>query len=118
MLHPRRDARGVHRFDRDEVEALARDLDAGRLSLADARRSDADESYDGHVYEAPCSRCADLQEEVNALNDELERVQRSHRREVETLQQESERAQAELRSELSAIERVVNDFAATMEAMR
>jgi hypothetical protein len=118
LLHPRRDSRGVHHFKRDEVEALARDLAAERVPLTSTRRSSDDGWESERLDEAPCHTCVDLQEEVDSLNDQLDALRRAHEQEVEELQQESERAKAQLRDEMSELERIVNDFVSTMEALR
>lgn len=110
LLHPRRDARGVHHFERDEVEALARDLDAGRVSAGTV-----DESPEQREDDGPCPECSALRDEVDALGGELDAARRNHRREVDALRVESERIQSRLRAELSALEREVAEFVTTVE---
>ncbi|HEY0469904.1 MAG TPA: hypothetical protein VGC79_37215 [Polyangiaceae bacterium] len=115
LLHPQRDARGVHHFDRDEVEGLARDLNSGRISIGrNHASSTADGAWD-HDADAECQRCSSLQEQVDALNDELASMRNSHRREIETLQTEATRTQERLRSELAELESEVAEFVSVVE---
>jgi hypothetical protein len=115
LLHPHRDVRGVHHFDREEVEALARDLDAGSVSLRREQALPIDDGESRRADDAECARCTGLQEQVDTLNAELEAIRRSHRREVESLETDSARTQNRLRGELADLEREVADFVATVE---
>lgn len=114
ILHPRRDSRGVHHFDRNEVESLARDLDAGRVSLARDRGS-VDQWEGQRTDDVANGDTSGLQEQIYSLAAELEDLRRTHRRDVEALQAESEQAQSLLRDELTSLTRELADFASTVE---
>lgn len=81
LLHPTRDARGVHRFDETEVETLARQVKDGRTQLvrefgpSNANTSD----FDLHMA---CEECAGLGQRVTTLLEELDNQRRRHEREV------------------------------------
>ncbi len=104
LLHPRRDARGVHHFDRAEVETVARGLDAGRGPVNSVDESDWQRKPNG-----PCLNCADLKEQVDTLGEEIDGARQSHRRALEALEFENERTEGRLRAEMSALEREAAD---------
>ena len=115
LLHPHRDARGVHHFDRNEVEQLARDLNSGRISLGrNQASSTGDGDWDGET-ETECQRCSSLQEQVDALTDELGSMRNSHRREIEILQTEATGTQERLLRELAELQNEVADFVSVVE---
>lgn len=116
LLHPHRDARGVHHFDRDEVEALAHDLIAGRISLGREQEAAVDDREWPLNEDGPRVRNVDLRPQVDALTAELETLRRSHRREIEALQAESERTERRLRGELAEMEREIAEFVLTVES--
>jgi len=60
LLHPTRDARGVHQFDDSEVEALARRVMDGHVQLSQEFSATNGETYDSEPRE-PCEKCAGLE---------------------------------------------------------
>jgi len=116
LLHPRRDARGVHHFDRGEVERLARDLELRRVSLAPSARSRAAyESYPQPRDDTPCFVCEDLQRQVEVLGGELETQRRAHRLQTEALRADSEQVKAHLRAEIVCLERELGAFVSAVD---
>ena len=105
LLHPRRDANGVHRFDRNEVETLARDVDDGRLTLARELRRSAGLSD----RKPECARCGALQEQIDDLRAEAREADSAHERAVAALR-------AEYENEAQALVDQVTELLAVMEA--
>jgi len=84
-LRPTQDSRGVHHFDPDEVEALARDIDSGSVTLWQELRDrfgDPTMSDQGIT----CDHCAELEREAEALREQLEQQRLKHRRDLDALQ--------------------------------
>lgn len=87
LLHPERDARGVHRFRVDEVERLAIDIRRGHVALVRKLRS----TGEALVVDAPrvcCTRCMSIEVELAALRRDLD----SHRRDLGSLFETLQRA--------------------------
>ena len=83
-LRPVQDSRGVHRFDPDEVEALARDLASGQVALwQELRPSSGDSS--GVQRSVDCTNCPDLEHQVQALHRQLDDLRAKHERELNEL---------------------------------
>ena len=87
LLYPRRDARGVHRFDVSEVDALARRVKQGRVQLSNAFSSTNSAAYQADTSE-PCHRCTSLKRQLAALREELEGQRRLNDLEVRESQRE------------------------------
>ncbi|MEO6599518.1 MAG: hypothetical protein ABIQ16_06565 [Polyangiaceae bacterium] len=96
LLYPTRDARGVHRFDVSEVDALARRVKNGSVQL-----SQAFSPVDGKTYEVdtrePCQRCTSLKQRVAGLLEELDEQRGRHDLEVREFQRERLAHEAESR---------------------
>jgi len=85
LLHPTQDARGVHRFNCDEVEALARDIERGRQPLARSMRGDAGEPSNDFPWRDDTASNSALLKELDQLRKETRRAATTHRRELEAL---------------------------------
>src|SRR6478752_2791194 len=73
-LNPLQDARGVHHFDPDEVEALARDMETGRVALWQELRPASGDPTSAHRDDS-CAGCSELEEQVRALRARLDAQQ-------------------------------------------
>jgi len=87
LLHPTQDSQGVHRFDRDEVEMLARDVEEGRLVLARELRNARPDTSAGN-WHAECAKCAELRQQVEELQASRENECSRHQRELTALRRE------------------------------
>ncbi|HKO46071.1 MAG TPA: hypothetical protein VJV79_00020 [Polyangiaceae bacterium] len=114
LLHPRQDARGVRRFDPRAVEALAKDVAEGTVSLvpdlpsrwvSDHARDDANE----------CERCVVLTASIEQLRTELDEQRREHRLAIERLQTECERKAAAYEAEAKELVAQVEELLATID---
>jgi hypothetical protein len=111
LLHPARDERGVHRFDPDEVEALALDVDHGVVSLS----SEFDSlERDARVVPHGCSACATLRNELQDVRAKLARQDRAHRLAVEQLRTEHDREAAAYKREARELVVQVEELLATI----
>ena len=115
LLHPARDARGVHRFDDREVETLARGVENGTVTLwQEIRRRASDVSTDDSLLDFNaadgCASCLELQKQVQALGDELIELRRRSRMNSEDLEREKARFAAERRE----FEEQAAEFMATL----
>jgi hypothetical protein len=107
LLHPSRDARGVHQFDEDEVEALAADVARGAVSLAP--------DLGGHglgAAEPPseCTSCAVHMRDVAALRAKLDEQQSAHSRALNAVRAQHAR-------ELAAYDRAAHELVAQVEEL-
>lgn len=97
-LHPRQDARGVHHFRSEEVEALARDVAQGRISLwQELWQEHADVTADERFEE--CDRCTALGKKVKALRSELDEQSADHQRALESLEHVRDKERAKYEAE-------------------
>lgn len=101
-LHARQDARGVHYFDPDEVEALARDIDQGEITLwqelgptSGARAT--------HNVARDCERCTYLEEQIRTLRGQLDDQRATHLRELDDLRADHYREARELAETLAEV---------------
>lgn len=116
LLHPTQDARGVHRFDSGEVEALARDIKTGRASLALEMRRNGSESPMGDPQDHDrCANCLDLEREIATLRDELEERRAAQRLELTRLQIEHDRQRAIQDAEASELATQVAELISSLE---
>ncbi|HEY2406939.1 MAG TPA: hypothetical protein VGI10_13105 [Polyangiaceae bacterium] len=104
LLHPTRDSRGVHRFDSEEVEALARSTERGHLSLAATLESNGGKQ---------CPNCETLDEQLR-LQREGESDQRDEelsqlRRENADLDRRVRRLEAEIRDAAEIVMRLAGE---------
>jgi len=106
-LRPLQDSRGVHHFDPDEVEALARDIDSGSVALWQELRAGFEDPTASDHGNA-CDRCTELEQEAGALRDLLEQQRGTHRRELTALQAKHDAEAHELATQ-------VNDLLATLD---
>jgi hypothetical protein len=80
-LNPSQDARGVHRFDPDEVEALALDIETGRVALWQELQPVSGDPIGVHRADS-CVGCSSLEDQVRRLQAQLEGERAMHRHEV------------------------------------
>jgi hypothetical protein len=80
-LHPVADTRGVHHFDPDEVEALARDIDHGDVVLWQELGAPGGEPS----RDEPCSNCQELERQLRGLRRNLGEEAQKHQRELSEL---------------------------------
>ena len=113
LLHPTRDARGVHHFDEDHVEALAESIRRGEVSIWQELQA---EIGGRSVVEPNCQQCSELEAQVDALRQQGERQRREHAREVKTLQLERELERAHLATERRELDRELRELIATIES--
>ena len=97
LLHPTTDSRGVHHFDPEEVEVLARSAERGKLPLSAAVGAD---------WSSQCPNCEALEQQVEQL-----------RRAQATLRAERDRERAQRDAERREFERELGEFMATVESM-
>lgn len=110
-LHPTRDERGVHRFDPDEVEAVARGETSYRGHRADESRGfDEDDAADS-LSELLARREAQQRAEEDDLRRLREREEQERR---QAIQREVER-QVSTRIEQFEKERLLGELLATIE---
>lgn len=110
-LHPTRDERGVHRFDPDEVEAVARgETDGARGSTGETWDSSAEIGHDGFA------------ESLARMVDDLREAQEEFRRMMERAMPEQQRAirdevQRSVREQLEEAEneRVLGEILSVIE---
>lgn len=111
LLHPVRDERGIHRFDPDEVEALALDVDHRVVSLS----SEFDSlKRDARLVSQGCSACVTLENELQDVRAKLARQDRAHRLAVEQLRTERDREAAAYKREERELVVQVEELLATL----
>lgn len=116
LLHPARDARGVHRFDDQEVEAVAQGVENGTLTLwQEIRRGAADVTTDESLFDRNaaegCASCLALEKQIRALGEELDELGRRRRLDADDL----ERERAKFAAERREFEDEVAEFMAAAE---
>jgi len=97
-LHPRQDSRGVHHFRSEEVEALARDVEQGRISLWEELWQEHEHATGDERFEE-CDRCTVLGKKVKALRSQLDDQSADHQRALESLEHERDRERAKYEAE-------------------
>jgi len=97
------DARGVHHFDPDEVEALAREIDAGGVTLWQELGP-----VSGNRDE-PCATCIGLQQQVDHLQGLLVAQRTEHHLQLAALAAEHDREARELTAQLTEFLAMLND---------
>jgi len=97
------------------VEALAQELNEGRLSLAHEMETRSWSMAFDHGRDHQCETCSTLQEQVTALSQEIEEQRRKYRQELAALRTTSDTEKARLRAELHALETEVVEFTSTVE---
>ena len=107
LLHPTVDSRGTHRFDDDEVEALAHDIQSGKVTVwQELQRGSSDPT--GSVVDLAkpqvCVDCIDLSREVEQLRDELKAQRTRHQRERQQLEAERHEFEVQLVELMTAVE--------------
>ena len=119
LLHSVQDSYGVHRFDDAQVEALAGRLEGGKITLWQALRGNADKGGSDLDFEqrdaAPV--LSNMENQVQALRNELEELRRRHRREIVALQAEHERERIEHIAERREFETDVAEFMAALNEL-
>jgi len=117
LLHPARDARGVHQFDDKEVEGVAQGVENGTLTLwQEIRRGATAAATDDSLLDektSNCAVCVHLEKQVQALSDELNELRRRRRLDADDLETEKARFAAERRE----FEDEVAEFMAAAEAL-
>ncbi len=101
LLHSTQDSQGVHRFDPDEVETLARRIEAGDVALWQSLRDAGDRGEHSIDSEprAAAAAISDLERQVEALRDQLENERVRHGRELAALRAENERERQQRQAE-------------------
>jgi hypothetical protein len=103
LLYPTRDARGVHRFDVSEVDALAQRVKNGHVQLSQEFSPTNGKAYE-YATRQSCERCTSLKRRVTALLEELDEQSGKHDLEVRNFRRERSAHEAEsreLREELA-----------------
>jgi hypothetical protein len=108
LLHPTQDSQGVHRFDRDEVEALAQNVEQGRLLIARELRHARPATPEDN-WRAGCPNCGELQEQLKSLETSVEDERARHQRELAALRRDHDEEARQLVIQ-------VNELLALMEA--
>lgn len=109
----------MHRFDQAQVEALARRLERGEVTLWQALRDKAakvDSDFDFEPRQV-APELSELARQVRALRDELEEERRLHRRELEALKAQHQREQAEQAAERREFEAQAAEFMAALNEL-
>jgi len=101
----------VHRFDPDEVEALARDLASGQVALWQELRPNVGD-LTGAQRSIDCANCSDLEHQVQALQQRLDELLARHQRELEELH----RARAQHDREAEELAAQLTELLASLEA--
>jgi len=119
LLHPARDARGIHRFADEEVEDLARKIESGAVTVwQELRRDAANTAHDASPVEFGsgdrCASCAGLEQELQALRDDFDEIRRRDRLELEG---ELDRERALFAAERHEFEAQVVQFMATVDRL-
>lgn len=101
LLHPVRNARGVYRFNPDEVEELAEDVDRGYVSLVRELRPAG-----RGLGQSPCARCTVLERKLTAVRNDLHHQRSEHTHAIRAFRDEqvAERAQAQADSAMLGAE--------------
>jgi hypothetical protein len=94
LLHPVRNARGVHRFDPDEVEDLAEDIQNGTVRLV--RELQPVARGLGHH---PCPRCALLERQLAAALAEAQHQRSQHTHAIRAIRDEQAAEGARVQAE-------------------
>ena len=110
LLHSVQDTQGVHRFNADEVDALAQKLEGGQTTLWQALRGTTDSAN----LDKPES---ELEAQVESLRAELEQEKRRHRHELEALHAEHERERLERDAERREFETQVAEFMSALNEL-
>lgn len=71
LLHPERDARGVHHFDEIEVDALADRIADGDVAVWKRLRGSDDTGNEIPLGSGACPHCAEAASKLQAMRDEL-----------------------------------------------
>jgi hypothetical protein len=100
-LTPVQDARGVHHFDPDEVEALARDIQSGNVTLWQELGPTSGTAAED--TERPCLSCIELEEQVRVLRDQLRDQRVRHERELASLEAKHEREAREVATQVAEL---------------
>ncbi|HEY5375222.1 MAG TPA: hypothetical protein VIK01_16195 [Polyangiaceae bacterium] len=122
LLHPARDARGIHRFADEEVEDLARKIESGAVTVwQELRRDSVDTAHDASPVEfGSCDRCASsvgLEQELQALRDDFDEMRRRDRLGLESERIELDRERAMFTAERHEFEVQVVQFMATVDRL-
>jgi hypothetical protein len=83
LLHPVEDAKGVWRFEPDEVEQLVAGVRSGRVNLWEAMNA-PDLPGLGNAEES-CQRCAELQGRLDSLESAMASLRRKHEAQIQAL---------------------------------
>lgn len=114
-LHPARDARGVHHFDEDDVEALAHRVSSGEVSIWREIAPTSDFGADS-TPNSKCEHCSIAEDELAGLRQLLERQRRTHENELAAVRSERDRERAQNAAERRQVDRELRDLIATIEA--
>lgn len=116
LLHPTRDSRGIHRFDGAEVEALARGIESGDVTVwHELRRDSADDTPVDFSSPHECDACAALEQQVSGLREAVRRQRENHEREVTALRDEQRRARIRHETEARELHDQLTEFLAMIE---
>lgn len=114
-LHPARDSRGVHRFDEDDVEALAERVASGEVSIW--REISPASDFGGELPpNFSCQHCSILEDQLSGLRQQLERQRRTHDQELVAVRNQRDRERAQNATERRQLDRELRDLIAMIEA--
>jgi fructose-1,6-bisphosphatase/sedoheptulose 1,7-bisphosphatase-like protein len=116
LLHPQRDARGVHHFDANEVDALADRIADGDVTVwQQLRGNDGDVEFPlGH---GACPRCSEAEAKTEALQNELHEQQNRFERRLAEVQRQHEEQAMTYRAERLEFERELRSFVAALDGL-
>jgi hypothetical protein len=114
LLHPARDDRGVYRFDRDEVEALAVAIEQGSVTLTPELGPTLHKARLDLETEIECPSCIALARELEASRAAVAEQQRTHRCILERLEAERRRETATFEREARELVEQVEELMATI----
>jgi hypothetical protein len=116
LLHPERDARGVHHFDENEVDALADRIADGDVTVWQQLRGN-DGGEDLPMGHGSCPHCTEVDLKLQTLQNELvEQQSRFERRLAETQRRQDEEV-TRFRAERLEFEQELRGFITALDGL-
>jgi Helix-turn-helix domain len=114
-LRPTQDSRGVHQFDPDEVDALARDVESGRVALWHDLGTEFGDLATT-VRTGTCPRCVQLEQDMLRSCELLDQERAAHQRELRALQAAHDKERANHDAEARELAARLADFLDTLDS--
>jgi hypothetical protein len=121
LLHPTRDSRGIHRFDNEEVEALAHSIERGQVSLGPHLRAAASAAGNPSIVNGDegtmCENCSALERRLKRLRSELDEQGTNHRSQLAALQGKRDKDKRHYDTECRELKHELAELVAEIESL-